>query len=341
MPKSKSKARSAAASPEQHQEVDFEEEGEEAEAEDQQDEQASTGSLRKEVKALSAQLNQVLGAVAKLTKQVNAPSILQEAAGAQSAPGSVSGDSLSSESTVPVYSGERLALCVGEADINLEHDPQFRHLSHQWNQAFERALREGSKSLEPTDRNKVNVLSCASRAILLLQSRAKVSAEERDCIEETIEIILAELEEIQVRLQFHPEVAKKISESLKATAASRRSRFGHIFGVPVVRVQEKLAEEAIRSIHSNSVAKATKTDQEADFATERKKLKEENNDTKRELAHLKQLCARNHLDTSTRKQKEEQKGAQRASKGGRPDKKSTAASTASPAADDAVAGADV
>jgi hypothetical protein len=58
------------------------------------------------------------------------------------------------------------------------------------------ALREGSKSLEPTDRNKVNVLSCASRVILLLQSRAKVSAEERDCIEETIEIILAELEEI-------------------------------------------------------------------------------------------------------------------------------------------------
>ena len=61
-------------------------------------------------------------------------------------------------------------------------------------------------------------MSCASRAILLLQSRAKVSAEERDCIEETIEIILAELEEIQVRLQFHPEVAKKISESLKTTA---------------------------------------------------------------------------------------------------------------------------
>ncbi len=75
--------------------------------------------------------------MAKLTKQVNAPSILQEAAGAQSAPGSVSGDSISSESAVPVYSGERLALCVGEADINLEHDPHFRHLSHQWNQAFE------------------------------------------------------------------------------------------------------------------------------------------------------------------------------------------------------------
>ncbi len=87
MPK-KSKARSAAASPEQHQEEDFEEDGEEADAE------ASTGSLQKEVKALAAQLNQVLGTVANLAKQVNAPSILQEAAGAQSAPGSVSGDSL-------------------------------------------------------------------------------------------------------------------------------------------------------------------------------------------------------------------------------------------------------
>ena len=347
MPRSKSKARSAAASPAQHQEVDSEEEGEEAEAEDQQDEQASTGSLRKEVKALSAQLNQVLGAVAKLTKQVNAPSILQEAAGAQSAPGSVSGDSLSSESTVPVYSGERLALCVGEADINLEHDPQFRHLSHQWNQAFERALREGSKSLKPTDRNKVNVLSCASRAILLLQSRAKVSAEERDCIEETIEIILAELEEIQVRLQFHPEVAKKISESLKATAASRRTCVGHIAGIPaassdltslVCRVQEKLAEEAIRSIHTKSSLKAAKTDQEADFTAERKKLTQETDTYKREIAHLRQLCVKNKIDTTTRKQRETQERELCVPK----DKsaKSTVASTVQPAVDDTTAGAD-
>jgi hypothetical protein len=151
--KSKNKARSVPATPEQHQEVDFEEEGEEVDAEDQQDEKASSVSLQQEVKDLSAKLNQVFGAVAKLTKQVNAPSILQEAAGVQSVPDSVSGDSISSESVVPVYSGERLALCVGEADINLEHDPQFRHLSHQWNQAFERALREGSTSLKPTDRH--------------------------------------------------------------------------------------------------------------------------------------------------------------------------------------------
>jgi hypothetical protein len=48
---------------------------------------------------------------------------------------------------------------------------------------------------------------------------------------------------------------------------------------------------------------------EADFTTERKKLKEDHNDTKRELARLKQLCAKNQIDTSTRKQKEEQKGA--------------------------------
>jgi hypothetical protein len=35
---------------------------------------------------LSVKLNQALGAVEKLTKQVNTPIILQEAAGAQSAP---------------------------------------------------------------------------------------------------------------------------------------------------------------------------------------------------------------------------------------------------------------
>jgi hypothetical protein len=107
------------ATPEQHQEVDFEEEGEEADTEDQQNEKASSVSFQQEVRDLSAKLNQVLGAVATLTKQVNTPSILQEAAGAQSTPGSVSGDSISSESAVvPVYSGESLALCVGEADIN-------------------------------------------------------------------------------------------------------------------------------------------------------------------------------------------------------------------------------
>jgi hypothetical protein len=175
--------------------------------------------------------------------------------------------------------------------------------------------------LKPTDRHKVNVLSCVTRVILLLQSRAKVSAEERDCIEETIEIILVELEEIQVRLQFHPEVVKKISESLKSTAVSRRSRVGHIFGVPaasseltwiVCRVQEKLAEEAIHNIHSNSVAKAT------------------SNNSVPKIRLTPPLASRKRIT----------KGAQRASKGGRADKKSTSASTDPPAADDAAAGAD-
>ncbi len=85
-------------------------------------------------------MNPMISVVAKLNKQTSVPDILQETVGAQSAPDSVSGDSISSESAVPVYSGDRLALCVGESDINLEHDPQFRHLSHQWNQVFERSL---------------------------------------------------------------------------------------------------------------------------------------------------------------------------------------------------------
>ena len=132
--KSKNKAKSASATPAQYQGVEYEEEGGETDVEDHEDEEVSTVSLQKEVKDLSVKLSQVLGAVAKLTKQVNAPSILQEAAGADSAPGSVSGDSLSSDTTVPVYSGDRLALCVGEADRNHENDPKLRHLSHQWNQ---------------------------------------------------------------------------------------------------------------------------------------------------------------------------------------------------------------
>jgi hypothetical protein len=79
--KSKNKARSVPDTPEQHQELDFEVEGDEADEEDQQNAEASTVSLQQEVRDLSAKLNQVLGAVATLAKQVNAPSILQEAAG--------------------------------------------------------------------------------------------------------------------------------------------------------------------------------------------------------------------------------------------------------------------
>ena len=90
--------------------------------EDQDDSECPAVSLHKEVKDLSAKLNQVIGVVSTLTKQVNAPSILQEAAGAESAPDSVRGDSLSSDTTVPVYSGDCLALCVGETDRDLEND---------------------------------------------------------------------------------------------------------------------------------------------------------------------------------------------------------------------------
>ena len=201
-----------------------------------------------------------------------------------------------------------------------------------------------------TDRHDSNVLSCVAHVILLLQSRDKLSVEERDYIEETIEIILAEFEELQVRIQFRedPDVAKKISDSLQATAASRRTRVGHITGIPAVssdltslvcRVQEKLAEEAIRSIHTKSSLKAAKTDQEADFAVERKKLTQETDTYKREIAHLRQLCAKNKIDTSTRKQREAQERDLRAPKE-KSAKKSTAASTAQPAADDAAAGAD-
>ena len=85
--------------------------------------QDSSVSLQKEVKDLSTKLSQLLGAEAKWTKQVNVASILQQAAGADSSPDSVSGDcdSLSSDTTVPVYSGDHLALCVGETDRNLDY----------------------------------------------------------------------------------------------------------------------------------------------------------------------------------------------------------------------------
>jgi hypothetical protein len=103
--------------------------------------------------------------------------------------------------------------------------------------------------------------------------------------------------------------------------------------------RKKLAEEAIRSIHTKSSLKAAKTDQEADFVVERKKLTQETDTYKREIAHLRHLCAKNKIDTSTRKQREAQERELRAPKE-KSAKKSTAASTDQPAADDAATGAD-
>ncbi len=144
-------------------------------------------------------------------------------------------------------------------------------------------------------------------------------------------------------------MTKKICESLKATAATRWLRVGHIFGIPsasseltslVCRVQEKFAEEAIRSIHSNSTVKASTTDQDGDFATERKNLKQEQHDTNREFDRLKKLCVKPQMDTSTREKKEEHKGEQRVTKGGRAVNRVPSASTTPPAADDVTPGAD-
>jgi hypothetical protein len=59
--------------------------------------------LKKEVKDLSVKLNQVIGEVAKLTKQTSVPGILQEVACTRSTLDSLSGHINSSESVVPVY----------------------------------------------------------------------------------------------------------------------------------------------------------------------------------------------------------------------------------------------
>jgi hypothetical protein len=79
---------SVTTTPEHHQEVGHEEESGGIDVEDQEDEQ---DSLKKEVKDFS-KLNQVLGVVAKLTKQTSDPGILQETDSVQSTPVIVSGD---------------------------------------------------------------------------------------------------------------------------------------------------------------------------------------------------------------------------------------------------------
>jgi hypothetical protein len=70
-------------------------------------------------------------------------------------------------------------------------------------------------------------------------------------------------------------------------------------------------------------------------------MKQEHHDTKRELDRLKQLCAKNQIDTSTRKQVEERKDERCAVKGGRVANRPTTVSTEPPVADDTAGGDDV
>jgi hypothetical protein len=112
----KSKTTSTPDTPEHHQEVRHEGEsgGSDVENKNQEDEK---DSLKKEVKDLSTKLNQLFGVVERLTRKTSVPDIFQEEVGASSVVDNVSGDSNSSESVVPVYSDDHLALCTGEALI--------------------------------------------------------------------------------------------------------------------------------------------------------------------------------------------------------------------------------
>ncbi len=69
-------------------------------------------------------------------------------------------------------------------------------------------------------------------------------------------------------------------------------------------------------------------------------MTQEHHETKSEIDQLKQLCAKNQIDTSSRKQKEEHKDEQCVVKGGRSCNSSTVVSATQYTGDDVATGAD-
>ena len=158
-------------------------------------------------------------------------------------------------STTSITSGEaldfqdddnlsRLTAVVGEASRHVVHCTCT--LSSVWIQKLDSPL---AKDLMSSDSRDANVLSCLSR--LLLHFYPRINTDEREHVDETVELILGVFAEIQARLQFKPDITDKVIESVKTQRHLFTADTDTIHGIPSVlskvatlisRVQEKFVE---------------------------------------------------------------------------------------------------
>jgi hypothetical protein len=138
-------------------------------------------------------------------------------------------------------------------------------------------------------------------------------ANDRDCLDEAIQLVLDFFADIQTRLQYpsSPEIASKISKCVRATRHLQNAGLGSIQGIPsaspeltglITRFHEKIAEESFRSIFKGG-AKTSKVSETDDYDVERKVFKVEIQALKDERNRLEKLCLDRHIDTRSRKQR--------------------------------------
>jgi hypothetical protein len=269
-------------------------------SEDQEPPAADMASLQKQFAKLQKQFE----------REQNRQSTKPSASNDRAAAGPASTTSSSTED-MPFYNEDslnRLAAVVGNASVDSQHDPQSRHTSSAWKASSGKY----DDILPERDRIHINSYSCIARLLLHFYERVQ-DANERECLDEAIQLVLDFFPDIQTRLQYpsSPEIASKISQCVRATRHLQNAGLGSIQGIPsaspeltglITRFHEKITEESFRSIFKGDAktAKASETD---DYDVERKDFKVEIQALKDERNRLENLCLDRHIDTRSRKQK--------------------------------------
>jgi hypothetical protein len=221
---------------------------------------------------------------------------------------------------MPFYNEDslnRLAAVVGNASVDSHHDPQSRHTSPAW----KANVGKYDNILSERDRIHINTYSCIARLLLHFYERVQ-DTNERDCLDEDIQLVLDFFADIQTRLQYpsSPEIVSKISQCVRATRHLQQAGLGSFQGIPsaspeltglITRFHEKIAEESFRSIFKGG-AKTSKASETDDYDVERKAFKVEIQAFKDERNRLEKLCLDRHIDPRSRKQKDLDKDREQA-----------------------------
>jgi hypothetical protein len=259
----------------------------------------------------------ILKQVAKIQKQLARwqPSASSDRSAA--GPASTTSSSTEEPQYYPDEHLNRLAAVVGNASVDSQHDPQSRHTSSAW----KASAGKYDNILPERDRIHINSYSCIACLLLHFYERVQ-DANERDCLDEAIQLVLDFFADIQTRLEYpsSPEIASKISQCVRATRHLQHAGLGSIQGIPsaspeltglITRFHEKIAEESFRSIFKGG-AKTSKASETDDYDVERKAFKVEIKALKDERNRLEKLCLDKHIDTRTRKQRTNDKEREKA-----------------------------
>ena len=146
--------------------------------------------------------------------------------------GNVSITSSTGGETLPFYTDEnlnRLAAVVGNASEEDQHDPKSRHTSPDW----KHNMITHAKSLQLSDNHHVNTYSCITLLLLHFYTHIR-DTNDRDDVDETIELVLDCFSDIQTRLQYPSDITVKVVVCVRTVKHMRNTDLGSIHGIPSV-----------------------------------------------------------------------------------------------------------